>query len=289
MPTSFSSSSARVHAWRVLMPMCRRSTSAIWSPTVNTGFSEVIGSWKITEISLPRICRIASSAPSAGSRPSKSTSLSGEMIACSRGSRRMIDIAETDLPLPDSPTSATVEFVGTSNDMPLTASKIVPPSSRKLTPRFLTSSMFFHVSCLGRYLIFGSSASRSESVSIENAVTSIAIEMPAAAKLPPFADHQFVLRLGEHGAPRDHIHRHAQAEEGQDHLGLDELHHVLRKLHQAHVADVGQDVHEHAAAVRGADRLRRLHVFARAVLDVLGAHQAVDAGPAGEPEDDDNR
>ena len=29
--------------------------SAIWSPTVKTGLSEVIGSWKIIEISLPRI------------------------------------------------------------------------------------------------------------------------------------------------------------------------------------------------------------------------------------------
>jgi hypothetical protein len=32
--------------------------SAICSPTVNTGLSEVMGSWKIIEISLPRILRI---------------------------------------------------------------------------------------------------------------------------------------------------------------------------------------------------------------------------------------
>ena len=34
---------------------CSCTASAIWSPTVKTGFSDVIGSWKIIEISLPRI------------------------------------------------------------------------------------------------------------------------------------------------------------------------------------------------------------------------------------------
>ncbi len=38
-------------------PRCRRSTSTIWKPTVNTGLSDVIGSWKIIEISLPRSAR----------------------------------------------------------------------------------------------------------------------------------------------------------------------------------------------------------------------------------------
>ena len=38
------------------MPRWRRSTSAIWVPTVNSGLSEVIGSWKIIAISLPRTC-----------------------------------------------------------------------------------------------------------------------------------------------------------------------------------------------------------------------------------------
>ena len=39
---------------------CSRTASAICSPTVNTGFSEVIGSWKIIAIRLPRIWRISS-------------------------------------------------------------------------------------------------------------------------------------------------------------------------------------------------------------------------------------
>ena len=35
-------------------PRCRRNTSVNWKPTVNTGFNDVIGSWKIIEISAPR-------------------------------------------------------------------------------------------------------------------------------------------------------------------------------------------------------------------------------------------
>ncbi len=34
--------------------------SATWRPTVKTGFSEVMGSWKIMAISLPRIPHIVS-------------------------------------------------------------------------------------------------------------------------------------------------------------------------------------------------------------------------------------
>ena len=42
-------------------PRCSRTASAICSPTVSTGFSEVIGSWKIIAMSLPRIFRISAS------------------------------------------------------------------------------------------------------------------------------------------------------------------------------------------------------------------------------------
>ena len=43
---------------RLLMPaLCAISASAIWTPTVSTGFSDVIGSWKIIAMSPPRISR----------------------------------------------------------------------------------------------------------------------------------------------------------------------------------------------------------------------------------------
>jgi hypothetical protein len=58
MCTSLSMSTVLAVASRRPSPSWRRMASAICSPTVNTGLSEVIGSWKIIEISLPRIRRI---------------------------------------------------------------------------------------------------------------------------------------------------------------------------------------------------------------------------------------
>ena len=138
-------------------------------------------------------------------------------------------------------------------------------------------------------LSFGSSASRSASVNRLNAVTSIAIAVPRRRELPPLAEDQLVLRLVQHRAPRHDVDRHAEAEERQDHLGLDEADGVDRQLHQHDVAHVGEDVDEHPARVRRADRVGRLHVFARLVLQVLAADQPEGAGPAGEPQDQDDR
>src|SRR4051812_10571596 len=58
MPTSFSRSSVRSRSALPPSPRCLRSTSPIWKPTVNTGLSEVIGSWKIMEISEPRSLQV---------------------------------------------------------------------------------------------------------------------------------------------------------------------------------------------------------------------------------------
>ncbi len=114
---------------------CR--TSAICQPTVNTGFSDDIGSWKTTEMSLPRIVRSESIGSVRRLRPPNSTRLSGPTIAFS-GSRRTIDIADTLLPEPDSPTSATVAFSGRSKLTPRTASAMRCLPSRKDTRRSRT-------------------------------------------------------------------------------------------------------------------------------------------------------
>ena len=82
------------------------SASAIWSPTVKTGLSEVIGSWKIIEMRLPRTgaCRPRRAeqvgAVEAGSRRRRS--------GRARATRRMIESAVTLLPQPDSPTRPSV-------------------------------------------------------------------------------------------------------------------------------------------------------------------------------------
>ncbi len=57
-PTTSSSSIARFSASSSFMPaLWTSSASEIWFPTVSTGFSDVIGSWKIIAMSPPRISR----------------------------------------------------------------------------------------------------------------------------------------------------------------------------------------------------------------------------------------
>ena len=140
MPTSSSSAIARFRAAPGDSPMCSWRTSLSWKPAVNTGLSEVIGSWKIIDMSAPRILRNSTASSSTRFRPSYRISLPGRTLAFSLGSRPSIDSEVTDLPLPDSPTSATVAFFGMSKLIPLTASKVVSLSSRKLIRRLRTES-----------------------------------------------------------------------------------------------------------------------------------------------------
>ena len=68
MPRRISVSTASSKAWRPERPWCSVIASMIWLPTVNTGLSEVIGSWKIIAMSLPRMARISASDSRARSR-----------------------------------------------------------------------------------------------------------------------------------------------------------------------------------------------------------------------------
>ena len=106
MPTRSSSSIARSRARSFGMSSCARICSAIWSPIRSTGFSDAIGSWKIIAISAPRTrCSCASEAPSSSvplyvAVPPKRAF--GERVSPSSV------IAVTDLPQPDSPTTARI-------------------------------------------------------------------------------------------------------------------------------------------------------------------------------------
>jgi hypothetical protein len=51
------------------MPVCARSASTICAPMVCTGFSEVIGSWKIIAMRPPRSIRRSSADRPAGRGP----------------------------------------------------------------------------------------------------------------------------------------------------------------------------------------------------------------------------
>ena len=74
---------------------------------MKTGLSEVIGSWKIIDISLPRSRRRSSAESLSTSRPSNSTA-SASTLPGGLGTRPMTESDVTLLPQPDSPTRPTV-------------------------------------------------------------------------------------------------------------------------------------------------------------------------------------
>ena len=102
------------------MSRCRISASAICLPMVITGLSDVIGSWKIIEISLPRTLRISSSLIFSRSRPPSFTEPE-TMRPGGSGIRRISDSAVMLLPQPDSPTIASVSPEATWKSTPSTA------------------------------------------------------------------------------------------------------------------------------------------------------------------------
>jgi hypothetical protein len=103
------------------MPRCWISASAIWKPTGSTGLSEVIGSWKIMPMRLPRIACFPASSAAVMSTPS-TTMRPLEMRPTPAGSRPMTDSAVRLLPQPDSPTRASVSRRLTSKLTSRTAS-----------------------------------------------------------------------------------------------------------------------------------------------------------------------
>src|SRR3981081_2702580 len=114
-----------------------RSVSPIWRPTVSTGLRLVIGSWKIIEMSLPRMARISRSESCSRSFPWKRTEPA--ILPGGSGMSRISDMAVTDLPQPDSPTMASVSPSSTWKETPSTE-RLIPSGVRKWVCRFSTSS-----------------------------------------------------------------------------------------------------------------------------------------------------
>ena len=136
MRTRPSNSPALANAAAQLAPRCSTSGSPTCTPRVREGFSEVIGSWKIIAMRLPRIACISASVAWHRSRPSKTT-LPPVISPGGRGISRSIDSAVTDLPEPDSPTMASVSPAATSKDTSSTA-VTQPASVRKRVVRLRT-------------------------------------------------------------------------------------------------------------------------------------------------------
>ena len=129
---------ARIRACLRLSFSWMRAISAICRPTVCTGLSAVSGSWKIMAISPPRIDRIRSSPTLRRSSPFQNTP-SASMTAGGVGMRPTMLIAVTDLPEPDSPTTAKTSPRLMSKLTPSTA-LTTPASVLKLVRRFCTDS-----------------------------------------------------------------------------------------------------------------------------------------------------
>ena len=290
MPTSASSAMERLRAASPRSPMCRRSTSSSWKPTVNTGFSDVIGSWKIIEMSAPRNAR-------------SSRGLHADDVAAAEHdlARRVDDRVLRRQQAEDGQRRHRLAGAGFADQRDrrvlrnvernalhgLERRVLVEPEGdaevADADERIGRPSRWIHAQCRS-------------SLPFEFRIERVAQRVGEEAErrdqrrhrdgrrdeLPPLAEDQFVLRLVQHRAPRHDVHRHAEPQERQDHLGLDEADGQDRQLHQHDVRDVGKDVQEHPAAVRCADRVGRHHVFAPLVLQVFGADQAEHAGPAGE-------
>ncbi len=89
------------------MPRCAISVSAIWLPIFMVGLSEVIGSWKIMPIAAPRTRLIARAPRPISSCPSRRAE-PPVMRPGGMSISPMIACTVTDLPQPDSPTTASV-------------------------------------------------------------------------------------------------------------------------------------------------------------------------------------
>ena len=107
MPTSPSRSTARFRAATRPTFSWTWMTSATWWPTLNTGLSDVSGSWKIIEISLPRMARSSFSPASSRSRPWNRMRPDSNRPG-GTGTSPITARADTDLPDPDSPTMPSV-------------------------------------------------------------------------------------------------------------------------------------------------------------------------------------
>src|SRR6266568_5661704 len=142
MPTRPSSSTARsVAAALETVLSWARIISVICQPTLYSGCRLVSGSWKITAMSLPRIC-----CSDRVSRPTRFTpSKTALPEICPPGVSPSRLWVSTVFPLPDSPTIPSVRPGSTENETPRTACT-TPSAVGKLTRRSVTSSRLINPS-----------------------------------------------------------------------------------------------------------------------------------------------
>ncbi len=143
-----------------------------------TGFSAVIGSWKIIDMRVQRSSRSRSSL--AARMFSPSSRISPELGFSALARRPMTVKAITDLPEPDSPTRQTIS-PGLTVKLTLSTANSRSAPLGSVTERLRTSRTGFFASLISHHtflLIFGSSVSRSPSPMMLIASTVKARKMP---------------------------------------------------------------------------------------------------------------
>src|SRR5262245_51995988 len=125
MRSRVSASSTRSRSGLPLSPWCSRTTSPTCVPMVSAGLSVVSGSCSTMAMALPRTRRIWDGVLSSRFSPSSSTR-PPTMRPAGSGTSRTRDRHVTDLPEPDSPTSARVSPAPTAK---------LTPSTALMTPR----------------------------------------------------------------------------------------------------------------------------------------------------------
>src|SRR5262249_53649427 len=194
MPTRSIISIERRRASTRVLCSCCSSTSPSCVPMRRYGLSDVIGSWKIIEMRLPRIRRMSLSATLKRSCPPNSTVPPVMRPGGSRIKRR-IDRFVTLLPLPLSPTMPSVRPGSTSNDTPSTAAT-TPPSVRNSVRRSRTRRI---ASPITSSLARASTPSLVPEMRIERVAQSIAQEIETEKR---YGERQ----TREHDHPREERH-----------------------------------------------------------------------------------
>src|SRR5262245_26973820 len=270
MPTRRSISIARALAAPRSSPRCNVSVSVIWRPTVSTGLSEVIGSWKIIEMSLPRMSRISRSDSSSRSRPwnrMRPATMRPGGDATSRNTESEVTL----LPQPDSPTTASVSPCPTENETPSTA-RTMPSRVKKWVLSSSTSS-----SAAGP----GMASHGAGKARVERVAQPVAEQVDrqyrdrqekAREENEVIGDLKQRAPLGHDVAPARNVGRGAGAEEREDRLGEHGGGADIGALHQQRGHRIGQDVAQQDARGAGAGGDRRIDVG----LLAQGQHQAAD-------------
>src|SRR5580700_11682 len=264
MPTRPSTSTARSSATAFDAPRCSRTDSAIWSPIVIVGFSEVSGSWKIIPIWLPRTCSISDSGSAATSVPS--TTMRPPTTSPPDGSSRMMDSAVIVLPLPDSPTMPRHSPGSTVSDTPSMACTV----ARRSLISMRRSSMI-------RSGANGKTSSQVENsaplqADLERVTQRVTDEVDrdddeddrdaGREDLPPVAVVDRVDAGVEHAAPVGLRRTDAEAQVGPRHDQQDRVGDLEGGVDDDRADRVRRDVPEHRPHRPAAHHLHRLHVVA---------------------------